>query len=117
VKQGVGIFDIGFFVSLSQLPIRPGPLRDESLCQSITYAELFMFIVSEIEDKIRVDPADIGRPTSEAVTNVIRTLYLDKASRLTFHDVPVQHAAYCPEKPRLLTFRVNGAVLHLLHGF
>ena len=37
-----------------------------------------MFIISEIEDKIRVDPGDLGRPVLDAVTSVIEHLYIDK---------------------------------------
>ena len=38
-----------------------------------------MFIISEIEDKIRVDPGDLGRPVLDAVISVIEHLYIDKA--------------------------------------
>ena len=37
-----------------------------------------MFILSEIEDKVRVAPADLGRPVLEAVTAVIEKNYIDK---------------------------------------
>ena len=37
-----------------------------------------MFIISEIEDKIRVDPGDLGRPVLDAVISVIEHLYIDK---------------------------------------
>ncbi len=37
-----------------------------------------MFILSELEDKFRIEPAELGRPTIEAVTSVIEQQYLDK---------------------------------------
>ena len=37
-----------------------------------------MFILSEVEDKVRVAPADLGRPVLEAVTAVIEKNYIDK---------------------------------------
>ena len=37
-----------------------------------------MFVLSEIEDKVRVAPADLGRPVLEAVTAVIERNYIDK---------------------------------------
>ena len=43
-----------------------------------------MFIISEIEDKIRVDPGDLGRPVLDAVTSVIEHLYIDKVCRKNF---------------------------------
>ena len=39
-----------------------------------------MFLVCDVEDKIRVDPGDLGRPVLDAVTSVIEHLYIDKAS-------------------------------------
>jgi hypothetical protein len=43
-----------------------------------------MFILSELEDKVRIEPAELGRPTIDAVTAVIEQLYLDKASLYSF---------------------------------
>ncbi len=42
-----------------------------------------MFIWSEVEDKVRVDPADLGKPVAEAVTAVIETNYIDKVGTLS----------------------------------
>lgn len=39
-----------------------------------------MFFICDVEDKIRVDPGDLGRPLLDAVTSVIEQLYIDKAS-------------------------------------
>ncbi len=52
-----------------------------------------MFILSELEDKVRIEPADLGRPTVDAVTAVIEQLYLDKVGMdaCNFH---LRHAAY-----------------------
>lgn len=37
-----------------------------------------MFIVSTIEDKVRVHPQDLAKPTLEAVTAELERTYLDK---------------------------------------
>lgn len=37
-----------------------------------------MFILTEIEDKVRIEPADLSQPTIEAVTSVLEQLYVDK---------------------------------------
>ena len=44
-----------------------------------------MFILSEVEDKIRVDPADLGKPVLEAVTAVIEENYIDKVRECMLH--------------------------------
>ncbi len=38
-----------------------------------------MFFVADVQDQIRVDPGDLGRPVLDAVTSVIERLYIDKA--------------------------------------
>jgi DNA-directed RNA polymerase subunit E'/Rpb7 len=48
-----------------------------------------MFYLCGVEDKVRVDPDDLGRPAMEAVTSVIEQLYIDKARLLICSDEPM----------------------------
>ncbi len=43
-----------------------------------------MFYLCGVEDKVRVNPADLGRPVLEAVTSVIEQLYINKARHCLF---------------------------------
>ncbi|EIE27604.1 DNA-directed RNA polymerase II, 19 kDa polypeptide [Coccomyxa subellipsoidea C-169] len=78
-----------------------------------------MFILSELEDKVRIEPADLGRPTVDAVTAVIEQLYLDKVVSdlglvVTIYDIldiqggsiyASEGAAHYTVKFRLVVFR------------
>lgn len=46
-----------------------------------------MFILTKLKDNVRVEPADLGRPTAEAVTACLEGNFINKV--LT--EFPVQH--------------------------
>ncbi|CAL8463542.1 g3076 [Coccomyxa elongata] len=78
-----------------------------------------MFILSELEDKFRIEPAELGRPTIEAVTSVIEQQYVDKVVSdlglvVTIYDIldiqggsvyASEGAAHYTVKFRLVVFR------------
>ncbi|CAL5223770.1 g6335 [Coccomyxa viridis] len=78
-----------------------------------------MFFICDVEDKIRVDPGDLGRPLLDAVTSVIEQLYIDKVLHdlglvITIYDIlsieggfiyPSDGAAHYTVKFRLVVFR------------
>jgi DNA-directed RNA polymerase subunit E'/Rpb7 len=44
-----------------------------------------MFVLSVLEDNVRVDPQDLGRPSSEAIAAVIEKTYLGMLSLVSDH--------------------------------
>lgn len=78
-----------------------------------------MFIVCTLEDKLRVQPQDLGKPTLEAVTAVIERTYIDKVVPdlglvITLYDIldiqggfvfPSDGAAHFDTKFRLVVFK------------
>lgn len=78
-----------------------------------------MFLVSTIEDKIRVRPQDLAKPTLEAVTAEIERTYIDKVVRdlglvITIFDIldiqggfvfPSDGAAHFDTKFRVVVFK------------
>ena len=78
-----------------------------------------MFLVSTIQDKIRVRPQDLAKPTLEAVTAEIERTYLDKVVRdlgliITIFDIldiqggfvfPSDGAAHFDTKFRVVVFK------------
>ena len=78
-----------------------------------------MFLVSTIQDKIRVRPQDLAKPTLEAVTAEIERTYIDKVVRdlgliITIFDIldiqggfvfPSDGAAHFDTKFRVVVFK------------
>lgn len=78
-----------------------------------------MFIVCTLEDKLRVQPQDLGKPTLEAVTAEIERTYFDKVVPdlglvITLYDIldiqggfvfPSDGAAHFDTKFRLVVFK------------
>ncbi len=85
-----------------------------------------MFIVCTLEDKVRVKPQELGKPTLEAVTAEIERTYIDKVVPdlglvITVYDIldvqggqvfPSDGAAHFDAKFRLVVFKpFEGQVL------
>ena len=63
-----------------------------------------MFIICDVEDKVRVDPGDLGRPLLDAVTAVIEQLYIDKASLIAPHTAA--SSVFCPKPSHVSCMQV-----------
>lgn len=78
-----------------------------------------MFVLCTLEDKLRVQPGDLGKPTLEAVTAEIERTYVDKVVPdlglvITLYDIldvsggyvfPSDGAAHFDTKFRLVVFK------------